>query len=295
MIFPRFLRPLLLAVACLAIPLSALQAQSGWTFNRTNIADVSRAPAIAYGNGRFVTVLTSGIRSPSMAWSTDGVTWNPAPLAPNADDIRFLAGAFYATAGYDLLRSTDGESWQRAIPSLGKIVRGMATDGRGLLLSTPAASSLTLYYSPDRVFFRETAPLPVIGPANPIVSVSDMACVNGRYFITYTASFPNSTSRDFCASTTDGTTWTPVPELESAVYLANGNGRLVAGGSFRLLWTSLATTDGVSYTPSSGKPTFYNGGKMRFAGGRFIFLGSFVASTDGLTWASFASAPAVSG
>lgn len=292
--------PLALAFAVFSLLASHLPAQSTWTFGRTAIADVSQARAIAYGNGRFLAVLNSGIGAPSMTWSTDGATWNPAPLAPNADDLIFLAGAFYAVAGDYLLRSSDGESWQIVQRTLGHQLLRLATDGRGFLLGPRAAASRTLLYSPDRVTFRETAPLPVIPPPGAptsSVSISDLACVNGRYFVTYTAEFPSAgrlLSRDFCASTTDGSTWTPVPALDSAVYLASGAGRMVAGGSFRMLWTSLATTDGVNFTPSSGTPTFYNGGKMRYAGGRFFFLGSFVASTDGLAWSPIASAPAVS-
>lgn len=263
---------------------------------RTNAPDVTQVLAVAYGNGRFVAVVDPyGSRSPGIVWSADGLVWNWSAniRGPFGDDIRFLAGAFYLTAGNVILRSVDGQNWERHADGFSVPLTLMATDGRGLLVGVRPALSLRLFLSVDRSNFRETAPLPVApGPAALIrVELSALAFVNGRYFAKYTAFFANSQSRDFFAWTTDGASWTTVSALDSSIYLASGDGRMVAGGSFTFAWTSLASTDGINFTRSGGQPQFYPG-KLGYAGGRFFFIGSFTASADGLNWAPIAPAPA---
>ncbi len=271
-------------------------AQSAWTVGRTNLAGVTYINSIAFGNGRFVlTTSGNGADTPSVAWSTDGETWHPVRPAgniylPQQGTVRFVAGSFYLAASSSIFRSSDGATWE-PVPLTDPLsgFRTIATDGRGMLVGKSSLIDKTLYFTADRTTWRRTAPLPESQLGQ--VSVGDIACIAGRYFVAYNVMLANFNLRAFVVATTDGTAWDPVPEIPGDPFLADGNGRLIA-----FLGGSIATSaDGRTFTRTAfnPNPTLINGGRLGFAGGRFFFLGSLQASFDGLTWNPLATNPTV--
>jgi hypothetical protein len=287
--------PILFRFVALFISLLTLaSAQSVWTVSRTQVADVAGAYSIAFGNGRFVlTTSGNGPSFPSVLWSTDGESWNLVRqsnvILPQQATVRFIDGYFYLAGSSVIVRSSDGVVWEDVfVSSPLSSHRGMASDGRGLLIGSANSNDKALLFTADRLSWRLTAPLPESQLGR--VSIGDLAYVAGRYFVTYFVMLADSSLRTFAAATSDGTRWDTVPELASAFYLTNGNGRLVAySGGAVLISTDGRTFSRVSYSGSIGS------GRMGFAGGRFFFLGSLQSSLNGETWSSLASAPVLNG
>jgi hypothetical protein len=272
-----------------------LPAQTAWTSTRTNLSGVNYAHSIAFGNGRFVVTLSSNSNtiSPAAAWSTDGLTWRAANLTfPTQGSVAFVAGAFYLAGSSGIWRSIDGDTWQRiyTAPNTNVSFRGIATDGRGLLVGQSTISATTLYYSSDLVTWRPTATLPNAGPPNLQTSVGAVSFVNGRYYVLYDVMLPNFNLRSYGVATVDGSQWTDIPRLGSALFLAGGNGRLVAGSGGIVL----GTMDGTTFSSTPVPVGISNGGTMGFAGGRYFFLGSLQASLDGISWGALAAFTQVS-
>ncbi len=279
----------ILSLLCPLVALAGnLSAQTPWTVGRTNLPGVNYAYTVAFGNGRFVATFSGATTSTTpVAWSTDGLTWNAGPsTVPAQGTILFTAGAFYMAAGNGIWRSIDGTVW-RELYTHPLSLRGMATNGRSMLVGSSNLNATTLPFSPDLVSWRQTAPLPGLGVGER-PSFGDVAYVAGRYFVNYSVMLASGGLRSYVVSTVDGTQWTPVPALDGAFNLASGSGRLVAW--ILLAGEIKATTDGTTFTSGSIPPGLTNGGYLRYAGGRFFFLGSLQASTTGLTWAPLAPA-----
>ena len=94
----------------------AVSSDGGLTWSVGSVS--TGAKAIAFGNGRFVIV--EGNFSNSVAWSTDGVTWNVTTMPANADsiesnwfDIAFGNGRFVAIADNATMvaYSFNGATW----------------------------------------------------------------------------------------------------------------------------------------------------------------------------------------
>lgn len=286
-------RPLLLLASFLVSALVQAQGQSSWSVGRTNLPGVTLVESIAFGNGRFVLATgggSAGTTPPSVAWSTDGETWNavrPANLfLPERGTVRFIGGSFYLAASDNLFRSSDGVTWQRvALGIPAQSLRGIATDGIGLLLGSASPRENSLIISPDRVTFRRTAAV----PENQLgrVTFGDVAFVGGRYFVQYDVMLANFSQRSFVAATTDGNTWELVPQIAGTSYLASGNGRLIA-----YTGSPQVTTDGRTFTRGiTNDPLIASRGRLGFAGGRYFFTASLQASLDGLSWAPLATTP----
>ncbi|HUR56821.1 MAG TPA: immunoglobulin domain-containing protein [Opitutaceae bacterium] len=277
------LRPALVFLTFLA---SLVHAQTAWTVGRTNLPGVAFVHSVAFGNGRFVVGL-SGTASgdPAVATSTDGVTWTPGTTGnpPSQGTIVFTAGAFYLAGGDSIWRSTDGSTWQNVYSSP-QSMRGIATNGRSMLVGSANINATALYFSPDLSTWRPTAPLPNVGPGERPM-MSELAYFAGRYYVTYYVQLTNGNLRGYMVSTVDGTTWTGFPALDGTSTFASGNGRLVSSLGIE----TGVSTDGVTVTRGTLPFGLSNGGVLAFAGGRFFFTGSLQASTTGLTWAPLAT------
>ena len=265
-----------------------LAAQTSWTIARTNLPGVGYGHSVAFGNGRFVATF-SGLTTATtpVAWSTDGLTWTAGSgTVPSQGSIVFAAGAFHMAAGTGVFRSVDGVAWQQLYNNPLSL-RGIATNGRSMLVGSSNINATSLVFSADLVTWRQTAPLPNLAPGDRL-SFSDAGYVAGRYFVSYDVMPTGGGRRNYVVSTVDGTGWTAAPALDGAFNLASGSGRLLAWilyeGEIR------ATRDGTTFTRAPIAPGLTNGGYLRFAGGRFFFLGSLQASTTGLTWAELAPA-----
>jgi hypothetical protein len=292
--FRRLTSALLVFIALLP---ALTRAQSAWAVSHTNLPNVSSATSVAFGNGRFVAALATASSGPSAAWSTDGLTWTASSLASAGNgSVLFVAGSFYLAGGNTLYRSTDGDTWTTVFhPSDGRNLFGLATDGRALLVGsgTIPSAPYTLYYSADRVTFRETAALPgsAINQSNTLLNAG---YVNGRYFVNIMSVLPGGNGATPTYTTTDeGATWTLSTSLVNTMLLATGNGRLVADGTSPAgIYACATSTDGTTFTFTHVDPFLRGVGSMGFAGGRFFYLGSLSASTDGVTWAALATVPA---
>ncbi len=129
------------AVAVLAGLYSAalLRAQSAWTVTRLNLPGVNFVQSVAFGNGRFVASLGGTAGSPSVAWSTDGLTWQgSAEFMGRQGTVIFLDGYFYHGVDNGVWRSPDGERWQSVATATAAStsLRYAATDGRGLVFGS---------------------------------------------------------------------------------------------------------------------------------------------------------------
>jgi hypothetical protein len=274
------------ALVLFAFLVSLTHAQTAWTVGRTNLPGVAFAYSVAYGNGRFVVALSSLTPGgTSVATSTDGVTWTPGVGGnpPTQGTIVFTAGAFYLAGGDSIWRSTDGSSWQLVFFSA-QSTRGIATNGRSMLVGSANSNHTALLFSPDLLTWRLTAPLPNVGPGErPLVN--QLAYFAGRYYVGYYVQLTNGNLRGYMASTVDGTTWAGFPALDQTSTFAAGNGRLVSSLGIEMA----VTTDGASVTKAALPFGISNGGVLAFAGGRFFFTGSLQASTTGLTFAPLAA------
>jgi hypothetical protein len=285
MMNPRFMFCLLFAVLA-----SALSAQSSWTVERTNLPGVSSAHSVAFGNGRFaVTLSGSGGLPPGVAWSTDGVTWRAsATRMLTQGTVIFAAGAFYHAGYVGIWRSTDADTWQQIyFPTSSAYLRGMASNGRSIMVVAPNSDGKFVLYTPDLTTWRKAAPLPHSEAPGVQVIYRDLVYALGRYYLSYTllgsaGGLPSFTPQ--VAWTVDGSEWTLAnAPLTSVRHLAGGNGRLLALPTSA---TSVAsTTDGASFTSSPISSAITNGGSMVFAGGRFFFAGSLQTSLEGQIWA----------
>ena len=263
---------------------SLAHAQTVWTIGRTNLPGVMFAHSVAYGNGRFVVAL-SGNGAPAVATSTEGVTWTPGigGNPPSQGTIVFTAGAFYLAGADSIWRSTDGSNWQLAFTS-SQSTRGIATNGRSMLVGSSNSNHTALLFSPDLVTWRLTAALPNISPGErPLVN--QVAYFAGRYYVAYYVQLTNGNLRGYMVSTVDGTGWSGFPALDQTSTFAAGNGRLVSSLGIEMA----VSTDGATVTKATLPFGVSNGGVLAFAGGRFFFTGSLQASTTGLAFAPLAA------
>lgn len=294
-----------LAIACLSVaPL--VRAQSGWTLTRPVLPEALGIGTIAYGNGRFVATLSGSSVTPVTGWSTDGVTWTAGPLRGSSGNaVVFVGGSFYLASDNTIYRSADGDAWQQvAVINGARRLNLIVTDGRGLLVGSNLDGWQPMFYSSDRVTFRQTAPLPE-GSAPNLGQLDYLGAAGGRFFAR--AAIMRADNRPggpIIVSTADGgATWSPVSAIPSTNVLTSGNGRLIAygpistNGGVTFADSISSTTDGVTFTHTprplmlSSSQTITGGGALAYAGGRFFFLGSFYASTDGAAWAPIATPP----
>ena len=102
--------------------------------------------------------------------------------------------------------------------------------------------SRTMIYSPDLVTWTETEPLPIATDSTPFVF--SVAYAHRRYYVQYTGTN--------VATTTDGRTWTTVPELQGTSSLAGDGERLVALISLSGNFFIKSSGDGSSSTWDDG-------------------------------------------
>ena len=192
---------------------------------------------------------------------------------------KWVAGIGYNVAGYThsigfLYASDDLAVWSQVatnIPSVSSVVFG-----NGKFLASTWAG--TFVESSNGMNWQHSAPEPTP------FSLADMKYLDGRFV---------GVGGKRLSFSIDGTTWTnnvTITNTENEAYFESitfGNGRYVAGGQHRSVWTSL---DGLNWTnpaPDLIDPA-YSAVKVAYGNGVFVGVSGdqadVLASPDGLNW-----------
>jgi hypothetical protein len=274
----RILTVVVLAMVAMgvAVPPVGSADLSEWTIEEAPQPNQWRG--IAFGNGTFVAVASSG---PPYAFpepfrpvmtSPDGITWTArdAP-AGGWSSLAFGGGTFVAVGETtDVMTSSDGIGWTTHPTPAGTRWSNVIY-GNGVFVAVSSAPGAPVMTSVDGVNWTlQSAPDGGWGA---------MAYGNGTFVVVGPAAFgPNR-----LMTSPDGVTWTVQDSpTDDWAGLAFGNGRFVAKAGLSPTTVALTSTDGVTWTeqasPSSAGLAFGDG----------VFLTSspsgVYSSADGVTW-----------
>ena len=252
-----------------------------WTNYANPSSTLTNGKAIAYGNGRFVSVGTVNITVDCVAWSTDGRTWTGADgIALGAwTSICYGNGLFVAAAsglnapGNYIMTSPDGVTWTGRVLTV-PVISVAYGNGRFIAL----IASPHNYYSTDGITWTLQ-----VGSPYPNDSTLRIAYGNGIFVVTDTAG--NS------LVTSDGITWasyTGPQGLDNYFDNSQGKALVYYGGYFYLPGQNgiAQSTDGITwsytYVGWSGLPVATS------SGDDLIIVVTSTAmvytSSDGISW-----------
>jgi hypothetical protein len=281
------LTALLLAAAINTPPALADAPGETWTA-RASANDYSWR-SVAYGNGRFVAVSTTGASNRVMT-SVDGINWTPrASAAENSWwSVTFGDGKFVAVSGTGdnnrVMTSTDGESWftQATPESADGIGWRSITYGNGRFVAVASSG---------------TGKRVMTSPDGTVWTSQDAAAVNSWYSVAYgnglfVAVSGGTGSGNRVMTSTDGENWTasvsaPDNTWRSVVYgagrfvaVASGSGDKVMTSPNGLTWTSQSSAAdnewyGVTYGAGLFAAVAQTGSSNRI-----------MVSPDGVSWTS---------
>jgi|GEM_PF-3121950 len=101
---------------------------------------------VAYSNG----VIVAGGSSGSVCRSEDGgAKWTTVPNVANITTLFTDASAFYMARGDELLRSEDGNTWQRVLKANAALSRGVWSAQTGAVVAANANGQLKFFRSDD--------------------------------------------------------------------------------------------------------------------------------------------------
>lgn len=256
----------------------------GATWITGNAAAANQWEAIAYGNGTFVAVSSSGAGSNRVMTSPDGITWTirTAAAANSWYDVAFGNGIFVAIS-WDgtnrVMTSPDGITWTAQNPPEANSWQTIAF-GNGVFVIASSNGTNRIMTSPDGVTWT---------PRTSGASVF--------YDVTYGAGLFVLVGNGVIRTSPDGVTWTgqTSPQANPWITVTYGNGMFVAfsiGGGTQKLMTS---PDGITWTGRI-PPSSSNGwGAVTYGNGRFVALAQSsgtdrsMTSTDGITWTTSTS------
>lgn len=263
------------------IKLNILKAvlDASWT-SRTSAAD-NNWSSVAYGNGIFVAVSTSGTGNRVMT-SPDGITWTIRSSAADQswNAVAFGNGLFVAVSSLGTQRvmtSPDGITWTLRTNSVSASFKSI-TFGGGLFVAL-SDSGTSLMTSPDGINWTTRT-----YPNNRVWN--GITYGNGKF-----VAVAQSGTTSHVMTSPDGITWTTgtTPETSpawQAVTFGNGIFVAVANANSQRVATS---PDGITWTLRT--VTLESWGAVCFGGGRFVAVSSNPGSTnstmysiDGITW-----------
>ena len=241
---------------------------------------------MCYGNGKFVTICNNGANI--MAYSTDGITWNSAPLTVSDywQGVCYGNGKFVAVAynSDNAAYSIDGITWTETKLPLLSNWRSICYGGGKFVAIAYASNVVT--YSTDGVTWTKATILNTASSAN----WQRVCCGDGKFV----AIAQNSS---YAAYSTDGVTWTKatLPNTANWRSICYGNGKFVAAA-----WSSniaAYSTDGVTWTKAT-LPNTANWQSICYGNGKFVAIAqnsSYAAySIDGINWKQIIMPSAIS-
>ncbi len=262
-----------------------LTSSNGWSWSARVVGYGQPFTSLAFGNGLFAASTGpdpwNGL---TPIWSSsDGINWQPAP-----GPLTYVSGTtvcygngkwilahgnpnYYLVPGL-VFASDDLMSWSPVFTNASPIL-GICY-GNGKFVAANAGGDFVL--SSDAESWYD--PLHDVGP----VALNDLAFLNGQ--------FVGLNSEQFLWSS-NGTAWvtTPAPTNTGVLFnVAYGEGRYVAGGELRMVWTS---TNGVDWiNPATNLSSYPYSSDVRVAYGNGVFVGAaglqgdILTSDDGDTW-----------
>ena len=264
------------------------------TGNTTNVGTAGTNQALAYGNGKYIS-MNNGGGTPRSCWSTDGITWTSttngiSPRFANNDSsyvIRYLNSLWFAGyqntgSGQIISTSTDGLTWvSRTTPVPVNSGCNDIAYGNGAYVAVGYMPTGTnVIWSTDGATWTTRTTLVSAGTELNAITYGPSG------FVT---TWNSGISNIFVS--TDGITWTTrnVGQAARRVYYAN-NQYLAIDDS---LGTSVST-DTVTWTVKSsrvpnGSGAGYNfGNQIHYDDGYYVAVGAATnevhVSTDGSNW-----------
>jgi hypothetical protein len=242
--------------------------------------------SVAYGAGLFAIVSQNQYGTSVVLTSDDGVNWQSndtgtqyslAGLAyGNGTWVAVVGSIDYPSYGVGTILASDNmldwsEVYSNAFPINGVVFGGgrfIASRGNGTFL----ISSNGLNWANP---FPESLPL----------FFQDLKYLNGTFV---------GIDWNQIVFSTDGTVWTNIAVLSNTnsgfdlASICYGNGRYVAGGAYRTVWTS---TDGLTWTnpaPELNEAPYSSDVVVAYGNGVFVgaagYQGDILTSPDGLNW-----------
>lgn len=245
--------------------------------------------SVAYGNGTFVAVSSSGVGNRVMT-SPDGNTWTSRTSAADNEwrSIAFGSGTFVAVAssgvGNRVMTSPDGVTWTSRTSAADNSWSGV-TWGAGIFVAVSSDGVSQVMTSPTGVTWTIRS--------TPNEAWQSVAYGNGIYVAvgTYASIYDVMTSSDgttWTQRTATGKEWTSVA-YGNGIFVAVGTGAVGSGGAVA------SSADGITWTSRTGA-TNNNWRSIIYGANKFVAVGSSgagnraMSSPDGATWTSLTSA-----
>ncbi|MBU6321398.1 hypothetical protein KGO04_02540, partial [Patescibacteria group bacterium] len=247
--------------------------------------------SVAYGNGTFVAVASSGSGNRVMT-SPDGVTWTSRTSAANLSwlSVTYGAGEFVAVASYNgvtnnlVMTSPDGVNWTQRTAAAG-LNWSSVTYGAGTFVAV-ANDGVTgsVMTSPDGVNWTLRS----------AASANDWDAVtygNGTF-----VAVASSGSGNRVMTSPDGVTWTSRTSAADSTWdaLTYGNGLFIAANSDGGTGGIMTSPDGSAWTLRT-TPSGFGWQSVAYGNGTFVAVASYgsntlaITSPDGVTWTSRAT------
>jgi hypothetical protein len=251
-----------------------------------SVRNVSGGPffSVAYGQGIFATVGGfDGNSGTSFIWtSNDATNWVPGDNSPllltkvayaqgkwmvgqgnlyNGGPFYLVAAAIYASDNLENLSLvvSNSSGIEGFAFANGKFVAArengtFLTSADGLTWTNPAPEPLSLYFH-------------------------DLKYLNGSFV---------GVGDNTLSFSSDGTIWTNAPQTNNLLSITYGNGRYIAGGEYRTVWTSMDALNWTNAAPDLEIFPYLADVHVAFGNGTFIgasgYYADILTSPDGVNW-----------
>jgi len=245
--------------------------------------------SVTYGGGIFAALGggdNSYVFTPSVWTSSDAATWTPVSNLPYlaysltriayaqgqwllGQGNLFGSGPYYNAIG--AIYSSDDLANLSQVVSNGAPVNGFAFANGKFVAARQDGTFLT---SNDGLSWTNPLPEPVS------LSFRDLKYLNGSFI---------GIGNGMISFSPDGMTWTnSVPDTNGLLSITYGDGRYVAGGDYRTVWTSTDAINWSNPAPDIEINPYLAETHVAFGNGTFVaasgYNGDLLASPDGLNW-----------
>ena len=262
---------------------------------------------VAYGNGKFVAVSSSGTNR--IMYSTDGITWSYEGVTienSHVEEWRRVAygdymgygtgtnagqGRWVAGSGDEIIYSDDGITWYESTPSSTQFSSPeeiIYANGTFIFVSSTNANEILTSITGGKTWEKVD-----VGPPN----YDYHGLAYGNNTIVAIADTPvGDPCIAICTDLPDLAIWTTVSvgsglDGEQWEDIAYGNGTFVAVGRNVTQNIIYSTDDGLTWTPASGQNTTADFKRIVYANGYFVAVAYQASgnqlisySTDGINW-----------